>query len=132
MPPGSGVRPLARPEHPTDPAFPAVRPEILAPREKLVSLVDDGESGFDRPTPFIPPPPDSKSLVRDRGALVRMDGASAGESIVIPPEGITVGRSRDADLQIDDDSVSRLHARIVHQPGVGFVVEDLEIGRAHV
>lgn len=122
---GSGVRPVSRPEHPTDPAFVAVRPEEMPPRERLVSLVDEEPSGFDRPTPLMPPPPDSRSMVRDRGTLVRMDGASAGEAIVVPREGSRVGRSRDAELQIDDDSVSRLHALIHHVPGTGFVVEDL-------
>lgn len=47
-----------------------------------------------------------------------------GSNLVIPPNGFLVGRSPDCDLELDDASVSRLHARFVLRDG-GLVVEDL-------
>ena len=51
-------------------------------------------------------------------------GPKAGDTINIGPKTMTVGRSPDNDIVIDDPTVSRQHARITFD-GNQFYVEDL-------
>ena len=56
--------------------------------------------------------------------LVIREGAEAGKEI--PLDGaLTLGRSDDADVVLDDPGVSRNHARVSDDPTAGAVVEDL-------
>jgi transcriptional regulator with AAA-type ATPase domain len=56
---------------------------------------------------------------------LRALGPSFVLSITLPPAGcITLGRSPDADVKLDDPSVSRVHARL-HLLGSGVAIEDL-------
>lgn len=49
------------------------------------------------------------------GVLRIVRGAGAGQTYLIRPAAtITLGRSDDADIKIDSDGVSRLHAQITH------------------
>jgi pSer/pThr/pTyr-binding forkhead associated (FHA) protein len=56
--------------------------------------------------------------------IVRSGGGRAGEAYVLERERLTIGRSPDADIFLDDVTVSRRHAVLVRQ-GRGFAVEDL-------
>lgn len=56
--------------------------------------------------------------------LVHVQGTQLGRVHVLPPTGLLLGRSGEADVWIGDDGVSRKHARFVADDG-GFVVEDL-------
>ena len=48
-----------------------------------------------------------------------------GRRLALPPEGGTIGRSRDCDIVLDDVAVSRRHAEI--RPGTdGWTVADLD------
>jgi S-DNA-T family DNA segregation ATPase FtsK/SpoIIIE len=52
-------------------------------------------------------------------------GATAGlDAMSVATAGVTIGRSKDADLRVGDPTVSSLHARVSGSPGA-FVVEDL-------
>jgi len=57
---------------------------------------------------------------RRRGARLRVDGRTS----VLGSAGAVLGRSREADVHVDDPNVSRKHAEIRPQ-GDGFVVVDL-------
>lgn len=104
----------------------APRPPKIAPRERLVSLIDDGCDTFERPTPLLPGPmPPATAAARDRAVLTRLDGASAGEAVVLSKEGFRIGRDRDAELLVDDEAVSRYHAEVRFEEGVGFTLVDL-------
>ncbi|MBN1153197.1 MAG: FHA domain-containing protein [Dehalococcoidia bacterium] len=56
--------------------------------------------------------------------LIRTGGGREGEVISLGSEVLTVGRSPHSDLFLDDVTVSRHHARILHDAS-GFMVEDL-------
>ncbi len=56
--------------------------------------------------------------------LLRMDGPHAGAVFVLKPPG-TIGRHPSNSLHIDDDGISRFHARISRDEQ-GFLIEDLD------
>ena len=56
--------------------------------------------------------------------IVRSGGGRAGEAYVLERERLTIGRSPDADIFLDDVTVSRRHAELVRR-GRGFTIEDL-------
>jgi two-component system, cell cycle response regulator len=68
-------------------------------------------------------PPTVPSVV-DRAVLLRMDGVQAGLIIGLEQFPFTVGRHPTNSLRVDEDSISRFHARIVKQ-GDEFLVEDM-------
>jgi hypothetical protein len=60
----------------------------------------------------------------DRTAIiVRSGGGRAGEAFTLTSDRLTIGRSPDADIFLDDVTVSRRHAVLVRWPG-GFAIED--------
>lgn len=68
-------------------------------------------------------PESPPELARDRGVLVRVDGAASGRVVSIM-NGADIGRGAQATLRLDEPGVSRKHARIIHERGV-YVIEDL-------
>ena len=67
-------------------------------------------------------PPTIPSVV-DRPVLLRMDGVQAGQIIGLEQWPFTVGRHPTNQLRVDEDSISRFHARVVRS-GDEYVVED--------
>ncbi|HYJ08470.1 MAG TPA: GGDEF domain-containing protein [Polyangiaceae bacterium] len=63
-------------------------------------------------------------MLVDRAVLLRMDGVQAGLIIGLEQFPFTVGRHPTNTLRVDEDSISRFHARIIKQ-GDEFIVEDL-------
>jgi diguanylate cyclase (GGDEF)-like protein len=61
----------------------------------------------------------------ERALLLRMDGVHAGSVIAIDQLPFTVGRHPTNTLRIDEESISRFHARI-SRDDEGFLVEDLD------
>jgi pSer/pThr/pTyr-binding forkhead associated (FHA) protein len=55
--------------------------------------------------------------------VVRSGGGRAGEHFLLAKEQITVGRSPDCDVFLDDVTVSRRHAEVVKRDGQ-FFIED--------
>jgi len=73
------------------------------------------------------PPKAAKAVKPGRGTprfLVVTEGALAGMSIDLADQQITMGRSNDATLVLNDDYASTYHARIFPQDGQ-WLVEDL-------
>jgi two-component system cell cycle response regulator len=103
-----------------------------APRMRLASIADDAEGAFPeertldislRSTDFGVGPT-TQPMLRDRAMLLRMDGVGAGQVLSISQTPFTMGRHATNQLPIDDDSISRFHARFVCEDGKYFV-EDL-------
>ncbi|MEI9941702.1 MAG: GGDEF domain-containing protein [Pseudomonadota bacterium] len=106
-----------------------------APRMRLASIseeMDAGSSPFAeertmdislRSTDFGVGP-STQPLLRDRAMLLRMDGVGAGQVLSVEQTPFTMGRHATNQLPIDDDSISRFHARFVCEEGKYFV-EDL-------
>lgn len=61
--------------------------------------------------------------LRDLGVLVEAAGAAAGRPHKVGAMAV-IGRSADCSVRIDDEALSRRHARIVRE-GDGFVLEDM-------
>ncbi len=60
-----------------------------------------------------------------RATLTVLTGLHAGHIMAVDGAPVTVGRASDADLVVDDASVSRHHVRITHMKAGGFCAEDL-------
>jgi diguanylate cyclase (GGDEF)-like protein len=61
---------------------------------------------------------------RDRAVLVRMDSAQAGHVVSLDGPETRIGRHPDSTVVVDDEGMSRLHARVFYQDGYYFA-EDL-------
>jgi diguanylate cyclase (GGDEF)-like protein len=102
------------------------------PRMRLASLSDDDGSPFQEERTLdislrssdFGATPTSQPLLRDRAMLLRMDGVGAGQVLSVSQTPFTMGRHATNRLPIDDDSISRFHARFVSEEGKYFV-EDL-------
>lgn len=62
-------------------------------------------------------------VLRDRAVLVRMDSVHAGQVTSLTDPEIRIGRHPDNGLVIDDDGMSRVHARVHYDDGA-YYVED--------
>ena len=106
---------------------------VSGPRMRLASISEDADSSpfqeertMDislRSTDFGVGPT-VQPLLRDRAMLLRMDGVGAGQVLSIAETPFTMGRHATNQLPIDDDSISRFHARFVCE-GDKYFVEDL-------
>jgi two-component system cell cycle sensor histidine kinase/response regulator CckA len=65
------------------------------------------------------------SKKQEKARLVVLAGKLAGDKYAINGQ-ITLGRSEQADVQMDDTLVSRMHSRIFRHPNGSYVIEDLE------
>ncbi|MGO8994214.1 MAG: diguanylate cyclase [Polyangiaceae bacterium] len=61
----------------------------------------------------------------DRATLTVVSGVDAGRVFLLPREETIVGRANGVTLQIDDPSISRRHARVVHTEEGQYFLEDL-------
>jgi diguanylate cyclase (GGDEF)-like protein len=62
---------------------------------------------------------------RARATLLVLTGTEAGQLVVVERAGLVLGRAADADLVVEDPSVSSHHARVVQASQGGYRVEDL-------
>src|SRR5258708_18928299 len=62
---------------------------------------------------------------RDRAHLIVLAGSSLGQMFRVEQNETVIGRGADAAIRIEDDGVSRKHARVV-QSGNEVWIEDLE------
>src|SRR5581483_10745306 len=63
-------------------------------------------------------------LGSERALLVMLSGLNAGQVFALDRDETVIGRSRSADIRVDDGGVSRKNTKIVRS-GAGFWVEDL-------
>jgi pSer/pThr/pTyr-binding forkhead associated (FHA) protein len=63
-------------------------------------------------------------VVEGPALVVRSGGGRAGESFGLAGERMTIGRSPDCDIFLDDVTVSRRHAVLVREPTGTFRIED--------
>jgi two-component system cell cycle response regulator len=104
------------------------------PRVRLASISDSEAPGqFDeagtldvsiRSTDFGGGLPMQPSR-HDRAVLLRMDGVRAGQIVCIERTPFSIGRHPTNQLSVDDESISRYHARFSKENG-GYVIEDLD------
>jgi len=130
-------------EHPSQPGVrdpkkfpePAVNEAESAPRMRLASISENPEDAGNhfqeartmdisvRSTDFGGAPSTMPGR-SDRAVLLRMDGVSAGQVVGVTHTPFSLGRHPTNQLSIDDDSISRFHARFTSEDGQYFI-EDL-------
>ena len=105
-------------------------PESANYCSKCGALLVHDESASDTTMSFTPEEGDEEGAelleeLRAEGPtlVVRSGGGRAGEHFPLKEENITVGRSPDCDIFLDDVTVSRRHA-LVKQSNEGFLIED--------
>jgi pSer/pThr/pTyr-binding forkhead associated (FHA) protein len=71
-------------------------------------------------------PIDIDQVLEASGAalVIRAGGGRAGESFTVGEDRVSIGRSPDAGVFLDDVTVSRNHAVLIARPGGGYAVED--------
>jgi two-component system, cell cycle response regulator len=67
---------------------------------------------------------DWKPAPRNRGMFTLLSGAEVGRVVAIPRSGLTLGRSKECTLALDDEELSRTHARALCILGKAFVLCD--------
>lgn len=67
----------------------------------------------------------AEMIVRDRGLLVRIDAVNAGQVFTMNTNSFTLGRHPDNSGCVDDQGISRFHAKITRTNNIEFAVEDL-------
>jgi hypothetical protein len=96
---------IGQPEQPRD------------PQSTTATYVIDEATGELRPV-------DVEDVASGGGALViRSGGGRVGQSYPLRPPRVTIGRSPEADVFLDDVTVSRDHAVLVHRQG-GWYLDD--------
>jgi two-component system cell cycle response regulator len=114
-------------------AEPTVNEAHSAPRMRLASISDGPDGAFFEEANTMEIPvrstdfgvtPSTAPARRDRAVLLRMDGVAAGQVVSMTQMPFSMGRHPTNQLPIDDDSISRFHARFVLENGEYFV-EDL-------
>jgi hypothetical protein len=91
---------------------------LLIPDEGGSETTLSMQPGRDEGSVASVPPPEGMAII------VRSGGGRAGEAYVLERDRLTIGRSPDADIFLDDVTVSRRHA-VLTRRGRGFAVEDL-------
>jgi hypothetical protein len=92
-------------------------PEKRDEQATTATYVIDERTGELRPVDVV-------EAAAERGALViRAGGGRVGQSFPLRGDRMTIGRSPDADVFLDDVTVSRDHAVLVHRSG-GWYLDD--------
>ena len=90
-----------------------------APTEATTATYRVGETGE-----LIPVELDDVVAAQGAALVIRSGGNRVGESFPLVGERMTIGRRPDADVFLDDVTVSRDHALLVHRSG-GWHIDDL-------
>lgn len=116
--PGVAVNPVPKLLYvPTQPELRIAFPDSLAPHRTSPEYVPtqppqrDSDS-HDRPTPIFGLAESAEQVAPRKVALLRLDGASAGELHELTEAGIVVGRAPECGLVLEDSGISRRHAVI--------------------
>lgn len=67
----------------------------------------------------------AEMIVRDRGLLVRIDAVNAGQVFTVNTNEFTLGRHPDNNGCVDDQGISRYHAKLTRTNNTEYAVEDL-------
>jgi diguanylate cyclase (GGDEF)-like protein len=111
-PPPDKKQAAGRPLMPKTVRFAKVTP--LGPDVESLGIERETEKSLSIPVPFD----------RDHAILTLLTGPNAGQVFPLDVENL-IGRDFDAQIRIDDGSLSRTHARISRQAKGTFVIEDL-------
>jgi pSer/pThr/pTyr-binding forkhead associated (FHA) protein len=74
--------------------------------------------------PLAAPPQQQPGAARGQGVLLVKQGKEQGRVYEFHNDRLTIGRSRDSDIFLEDLAVSRLHATVFRDPSGQYVVRD--------
>jgi len=81
------------------------------------------DSKESKPGVFSKPTPAETLLISDESPtmswLAALSSTRRGKLYRVNKVGLTIGRAEDNDIVLDDETVSRHHARLVVEPGIG-------------
>jgi Protein of unknown function (DUF3662)/FHA domain len=97
-----------------------VHPEQESQADELVAPPSSGRTMIYSTAGRVAEPLEERARSRQQTALVLM----GGKRLVVGPAGVTLGRSRQCDVMVDDPNVSRTHAEIRPRGG-SWVLADL-------
>jgi hypothetical protein len=97
-----------------------VHPEQESPADEPVAPPSSGRTMIYSTAGRVAEPLEERARSRQQTALVLM----GGKRLVVGPAGVTLGRSRQCDVMVDDPNVSRTHAEIRPRGG-SWVLADL-------
>jgi hypothetical protein len=101
-------------------------PEKRDEQATTATYVVDEQTGELRPV-------DVGAAAAERGALViRAGGGRVGQSFPLRGDRMTIGRSPDADVFLDDVTVSRDHAVLVHRSGAWYLDDSGSLNGSYV
>jgi pSer/pThr/pTyr-binding forkhead associated (FHA) protein len=102
------------------------QPEPSDPQSTTATYVIDDETGELRPV-------DAAAVAEGGGALViRSGGGRVGQSFPLRGDRVTIGRSPEAGVFLDDVTVSRDHAVLVHRQGAWFLDDSGSLNGTYV
>jgi hypothetical protein len=100
--------------------------EAKPPQSTTATYVIDSATGELRPV-------DVESVVTGGGALViRSGGGRVGQSFPLRGDRVTIGRSPETDVFLDDVTVSRDHAVLVHRQGAWYLDDSGSLNGTYV
>ena len=100
-----------------------IQARLVRPAEDEISAPAQGEEGHTMvysSAERLREPLEERAQVRRSSAIV----VAEGKRLVVPPTGAVIGRSREADIVLEDPNVSRRHAA-VRPSGGSWTIEDL-------
>jgi pSer/pThr/pTyr-binding forkhead associated (FHA) protein len=107
-------------------AFMAQPEPVKDPQSTTATYVIDDQTGELRPV-------DAASVASGGGALViRSGGGRVGQSFPLRGERVTIGRSPEAGVFLDDVTVSRDHAVLVHRQGAWYLDDSGSLNGTYV
>lgn len=114
-----------QPQQPNPEQDPAQRPEQPETTAHQTQAAQASPIGgiLDPRTGEVRPVPDLGHLQDTDALLVVVSGPDAGAQILLDTDVVTVGRNPNADIFLDDVTVSRKHAEFVRTPS-GFTLRD--------
>jgi hypothetical protein len=96
--------------------------------EKCGALLIPDEGGAESTLSYTPDEnvsaPAGASAAERTAIIVRSGGGRTGEAFTLTRDRLTIGRSPDSDIFLDDVTVSRRHAELLRRPD-GFAIADL-------
>jgi two-component system cell cycle response regulator len=113
-----------RPEEAQGPPSPASRVEAPPKDSWLPTDLDDDDDVPTAMRDWNAEPNPTIAAVPRCPTLIRMDATSAGQTLALSDTALKLGRGREADVRVDDEGVSRLHA-VIQRGAEGYEILDL-------
>lgn len=104
----------------SSPSYPSLPPGRISAEPTWI----DEDTGVCMSLPDDVTPLPASVNAEERGVLMPLTGANAGQIFRLETDTTTIGRGRDANMRVEDVGISRIHAQIARS-GSDYVLQDL-------